>query len=74
MQEVKEGQVWADCDTRACGRTIKVIHVLADDVIVEVLTDAQVSRRSSVGHRRRIRLGRFKPTSTGYRLIKEAVN
>ena len=39
---------------------------IAEFAIVEVVSDAKVSHRSSIGHKRKVRLDRFKPTTTGY--------
>lgn len=65
--EVKVGQVWADNDKRSEGRHVRVIAI-------EKLHRQAVVRPCSptgdfTGHRvTRIRLDRFRPTSTGYRL------
>jgi hypothetical protein len=64
MSEVRPGQVWADNDWRAHGRTVLVLAV--DE------THATVQSPSGRGRKTRIRLDRFRPTSTGYRLVSEA--
>lgn len=70
---VERGQVWADNDPRSKGRTVRVLRVEETYAVVTVLTardsahDAE--RQRAVGAERRIRLARFTPTSTGYRLV-----
>lgn len=55
---VRAGQVWADNDKRSRGRRVNVDehHALV---------------QSSTGTRTRIRLDRFRPNSTGYRLLTD---
>ena len=77
---VKIGQVWADNDARSVGRTVKVIdidHPQAPGLryaLVETVTDPTdyPPEKPRIGKRSRIRLDRFRPTSTGYRLVEEA--
>lgn len=64
MPDVKVGQVWEDNDPRTYKRPLRVLSL--DD------THATVQSPSGMGRVTRIRLDRFKPTSTGYRLIKDA--
>ncbi|GAA0918604.1 hypothetical protein [Nonomuraea longicatena] len=59
---VQVGQVWADNDKRASGRTVRVENV--DGRYVQVV--------DSRGRRSRILIERMRPTSTGYRLLEEA--
>ena len=59
---VRVGQVWRDNDPRERGRLIR---------IMDIETDGR-ARCSSRGRTVRIRLDRFKPTSNGYVLHKEA--
>lgn len=65
--EVKVGQVWEDWDIRhrdAPGRRrIKVIEIKDGKAIVQ--------HPSGQGTKTRIRLDRFKPTSTGYKLVED---
>lgn len=70
MTEVKPGQIWADNDWRSKGRTVRVLEVGAVRVDVEVLT-AVGGEVLAKPRRVRIRRDRFKPTSTGYRLLTE---
>ena len=60
--DVKPGQIWADNDKRSHGRTIKVLEV--DE------THALVQSPTGLGRKTKIRLSRFRPDSTGYRLLK----
>jgi hypothetical protein len=80
--EVKVGQVWADNDKRCKGRTIRVDAIEAGKAVCTVLTNADAVQAAldagdpmwvADGRKRptRISLGRFRPTSTGYRLINE---
>lgn len=72
--EIRPGQIWADNDWRAEGRTVRILRVEHTHAVVTVLTarlNAQPGERDrAVGAERRIRLDRFEPTSTGYRLIE----
>ena len=60
---VKVGQVWQDVDDRMNGRRIKVVRLEGRHAICDVV---------GAGRQTKIRLDRFRPTSTGYRLIEEA--
>ena len=75
IRDVKQGQVWADNDWRSEGRTVRILRVEGTHAIVTVLTSRKsatpAERQRSVGAERRIRLDRFKPTSTGYRLLTD---
>lgn len=75
MTEIKPGQVWADNDPRSKGRTIRVLRVEETHAVVIVLSARihaqQAERNRAEGAERRVRLDRFKPTRTGYRLVKE---
>jgi len=72
---VEPGQVWADCDPRAVGRTIRVDSIGGDvmdpTAVCTVLTDRDSAVSPTVGRAVRIRVRRFRPNSTGYRLVKE---
>jgi hypothetical protein len=66
---VKPRQIWQDCDPRSAGRYLLVEEVGPTHAVV-----LQVDRRGEVvgkERRTRIRLDRFRPTSNGYRLIKD---
>lgn len=72
MSDVKVGQVWADNDWRSAGRTIEVEEVTATHAICKVLTKVDSPAYGPPnGRRTRIRLDRFRPTSTGYRLMSD---
>jgi hypothetical protein len=84
--EVKPGQIWADNDPRSAGRTLRVGYIEdSGKVVCTVLTnsaDAQTAidggpnilgyaPKDARGKRTRIGIARFKPTSTGYRLVQD---
>jgi len=64
--EVRLGQIWEDCDTRGpgagTGRRVRVIEVGGVSARVE---NVKTKRRTY------IRLRRFRPSSTGYRLVED---
>lgn len=68
--QVKVGQVWVDNDKRSTGRHVKVMAI-------EVVDKRAVVRPCNpsgglIGARiTRIRLDRFRPTGTGYRLVRD---
>lgn len=76
--EVKVGQVWADNDKRAEGRKVRVVAVDTTHATVELIdlrgraALRKPDERAEPGRQTRIRLDRFKPTSTGYRLDTDA--
>lgn len=59
---VKVGQIWGDCDWRSKGRLVQVMQVDGDRVVV---------RNTATGHQTLVALKRFRPTSTGYRLMED---
>jgi len=66
--EVKIGQVWEDWDSRyrngdAPRRRIKVLEIKDGR--------ARVQSPSGLGARTWIRLDRFRPTATGYKLVED---
>lgn len=71
---VKVGQVWRDNDKRATDRTFRIRKLLPGGstpdrpgfAVVVMLTPKQVR-----GREREIRLDRFRPNSTGYRLVQD---
>lgn len=70
MNEVRVGQVWADNDKRSAGRHVKIVSIDRDG-------KATVCRCTAAGgaldeRTTRIRLDRFKPNNTGYRLVLDA--
>lgn len=67
---VQVGQIWADNDKRSSGRRVRIVEVDATHATVELVGARQRGVSSAEpGRRTRIRLDRFKPTSTGYRLL-----
>ena len=80
MSDVKPGSIWADNDPRSAGRTLRVERIEGGKAVCTVLTNitpskADLQRGVLVSDRRgettRISLARFKPTSSGYRLIRD---
>lgn len=83
--EVRPGQVWADNDPRAKGRTIKVLSLVEERgqgglcplqgparyARCIVLTDADEASLRTAGRIAWIKLSRFRPTSNGYRLVSD---
>jgi hypothetical protein len=67
---VKVGQIWADNDPRSTPRTIKVIEIVDEKAVVEVVVPA--ASAVNAGARTRVALKRFRPTTTGYRLVEDA--
>lgn len=69
--QVEVGQIWADCDWRAKGRTVRIIEVGSEHATVELHTNGAYMH-GKLGRRTRIKLSRFRPNSTGYRLVAYA--
>lgn len=62
--EVKIGQVWQDWDIRfrdTHARRIKIVEIVGEKAICQ--------HPSGLGSKTKIKLSRFKPNSTGYKLI-----
>ncbi|MEY9876608.1 hypothetical protein ABH931_006118 [Streptacidiphilus sp. MAP12-33] len=68
---VRVGQIWQDNDPRSYGRKLRVLEVGDTHALVE-LHQPRRDTNAKRGRQTRIRLDRFKPTSTGYRLIQDA--
>ncbi|WP_030506393.1 DUF6354 family protein [Microbispora rosea] len=68
MPDVKPGQIWQDCDKRSSGRKVRVIAVGETHATVEQVVTGRTTRQP---RQSRIRLDRFRPTSTGYRLVSD---
>lgn len=79
---VRVGQVWADNDKRSAGRHVLIVAIedgqlaypFPDRAVVALCTpDGRVifSGRNGKETRTRIRLDRFRPTASGYRLVKD---
>lgn len=65
--EVKVGQIWEDWDSRSRDsgyrRKIQILEIVDGKAIVQ--------HPSGHGSKTKIRLDRFRPTSTGYKLVSE---
>lgn len=57
--EVSAGQVWADKDPRAAGRTIEVMRVDLKYAFVRMNTRARNVSQGAIGRKSRILLSRF---------------
>lgn len=57
---VRAGQIWVDQDKRSDGRQVTVLSVGDTHAVVQNVAKT------------RVKLTRFRPTSTGYRLLKDA--
>lgn len=68
--DVRVGQVWEDMDKRGYGRHVKVIEVSGNVATVEQVS-ARVGYDDKPGRRTKIKVDRFRPTSTGYRLVTD---
>ena len=75
---VRVGSVWADHDKRSAGRHVQVVAVDATHAKVELCSERGRPARgheaapvAKPGRQTKIRLDRFRPTSTGYRLVSE---
>lgn len=64
------GQVWADNDPRSASRRVQIVEIDSTHAVVELYAPRQHEREA--GRRTRIRLDRFRPTSTGYRYVGTA--
>lgn len=67
------GQIWQDNDPRGHGRQIRIVEITGTHALVELHVPRGVGHlRAKPGRRTRIRLDRFRPTSTGYRYVGPA--
>lgn len=69
-RRVAVGQVWADNDWRSRGRTVRIVAIEKNKVLVETITGIggkPVAKRRPT----RILLNRLRPNSTGYRLVSD---
>jgi hypothetical protein len=82
--QVRPGQVWADNDKRAEGRTLRVDAVFGATALCTVLTNSNNVQRTldtgtarlygnsdRRGKRVQVAVRRMRPTSSGYRLVSE---
>ena len=74
-QAVQVGQIWADNDPRHKGRMIQVKKIEPPLAICKILTNRNDwdkeawKTKSMVGREVKIKLRRFKPTASGYKLM-----
>lgn len=67
------GQIWQDNDKRGYGRRLRIVELDGTHAVCElVVPRAGDLLAAKPGRRTRIRLDRFRPTSTGYRYIGTA--
>lgn len=81
--DVRIGQVWADNDKRSTGRHLKVIAFTdfaaaaggkpRSAVVVLCTPNGRTIYTNGKARRTRIKLARFRPTSTGYRLVHDVI-
>ncbi|MFD7101903.1 hypothetical protein [Streptomyces celluloflavus] len=68
-------QIWADNDPRGTGRYLRIVAIDASHATVRAVAwnaDEQIAADLPGARTTRIRLGRFRPTSTGYRYVGES--
>jgi hypothetical protein len=81
---VRAGSVWADCDPRKAGRTIRVEEFRYGNspagstngegvpyAVCTVLTRPEDRPWALTGHQVTIRVSRMRPVSNGYRLVTD---
>lgn len=61
--EVKVGQIWEGNDPRSAKRLLKVLEIKDGKAVVQ--------HPRGIGMKTKIKLSRFKPTSTGYKLVQD---
>lgn len=74
LPDVRPGQVWADNDKRGYGRKVRVVEIIeawGDRYAVVEQVTGRRSYDAKPGKRTKIRLDRFRPNSTGYRLVTD---
>ncbi|MET7746557.1 hypothetical protein [Streptomyces sp. NPDC005385] len=68
--EPAAGQIWQDSDPRSYGRKVRIVEIDGTHALVELHQPRGAGHlHAKPGRRTRIRLDRFRPTSTGYRYI-----
>jgi hypothetical protein len=65
------GQIWQDNDPRSYSRKVRIVEITDTHAVVELHQPRLPVSSAKPGRRTRIRLDRFRPTSTGYRYIGE---
>ncbi|WP_420032293.1 hypothetical protein ACN2WE_05370 [Streptomyces sp. cg28] len=63
------GQIWEDNDPRSEGRQVRIVDIDETHATVELHQPRPPVSSAKPGRRTRIRLDRFRPTSTGYRYV-----
>ncbi|MGW0033629.1 hypothetical protein ACWDXD_27930 [Streptomyces sp. NPDC003314] len=66
------GQIWQDNDPRSYGRKVRIVELTDTHAVVELHQPRHPVSSAKPGRRTRIRLDRFRPTSTGYRYVDTA--
>ncbi|WP_442803620.1 hypothetical protein OG411_29815 [Streptomyces pseudogriseolus] len=67
------GQIWQDNDPRTYGRKVRIVEIGETHALVELHQPRGAGHNAAKpGRRTRIRLDRFRPTSTGYRYLGDA--
>lgn len=68
---VAVGQEWESTDRRTPGRRVRVVSLHGASAIVEATAPSTKSGSGSFkpGRRTEVRLDRFRPTSTGWKLV-----
>ncbi|MFF7631407.1 DUF6354 family protein [Streptomyces cyaneofuscatus] len=64
------GQVWQDNDPRQDSRQVRIVELTATHAVVVLVQPREPVSSAQPGRRTRIRLDRFRPTSTGYRYVR----
>jgi hypothetical protein len=66
------GQIWQDNDKRGYGRRLRIVEIVGEHAVVELVVPRGAGHHGAKpGRRTRIRLDRFRPISTGYRYVGE---
>lgn len=63
------GQIWQDNDKRSYGRRVRIVEIDDTHATCEEPPRPNARGHAKPGRRTRIRLDRFRPTSTGYRYV-----
>lgn len=63
------GQIWQDADPRSYSRKVRIVEITETHAVVELHQPRLPVSSAKPGRRTRIRLDRFKPTSTGYQYV-----
>lgn len=69
--DVRPGQIWANNDKRSAGRKVRIVAIDEQPDPRKPGSTGYAVVEQVTGRRTRIRLDRFRPTTTGYRLIQD---